>query len=134
MKVSLCSSLVIIERYRVAIKIEWLKSKERVNRWSEEVLLIPEEMRRVEASLEEQADWWRAQEGNWTDDELLAAGLRAYTLRQADILDQLNAHFTSLWERGAKTEGVELNDKEDADEEAYLQDIESRPDRVVDLE
>jgi hypothetical protein len=53
-------------------------------RWSEEVILLREEMRRVAAFLAWEADRWMSQQSAWEgttqeDDE----GLTAYALRQA---------------------------------------------------
>ena len=44
--------------YILALRIEWCRVRARAMRWSEEVLLLREEMRRVLVFLEWQATWW----------------------------------------------------------------------------
>ena len=41
-----------------AMRIEWCKARARANRWTEEVDLLKEEMRRTEQFLEWHANWW----------------------------------------------------------------------------
>lgn len=67
-------------------------------RWSEEVLLLREEMRRVQVFSRWQADWWTLQtcrlaglspEG--------AEGIAAYAAKQASIRLQMASRFDDLW-------------------------------------
>ncbi|KAF9490476.1 hypothetical protein BDN71DRAFT_1523131 [Pleurotus eryngii] len=74
------------DRLHSSLHLEWCKSRARALRWTEEVQLLKEEMRRVLAFLRWQAEWW---EGKVCDDEsvprVLAEGLTAYARRQASI-------------------------------------------------
>ncbi|KAJ8480768.1 hypothetical protein ONZ45_g15534 [Pleurotus djamor] len=84
------------------LRIEWAKSRARSLRWTEELLLLKEEMRRVRVSLRFRADLWRDRAKPWKtqpSDPILVQGISAYAMRQADLYDRLLAHFTALWER-----------------------------------
>ncbi|KIK93425.1 hypothetical protein PAXRUDRAFT_145122, partial [Paxillus rubicundulus Ve08.2h10] len=70
------------------MRIEWCKARARVHRWQEEVKLLREEMRRTEAFLEWQADWWDNRtkpENITTSDKQTAESLVAYAKRQASL-------------------------------------------------
>lgn len=78
--------------------IEWCKAQAREGRWSEEVLLLLEEMRRVIEFLKWQANWWK--------DRGTAAifvkpthqeGVLAYAERQAHIRLAMVKHAQELW-------------------------------------
>ena len=82
----------------IGVRIEWCKARARVNRWSEEVELLLEEMRRVIEFLKWQAEWWggRASSrslGSVVDQE----GLTAYACRQAALRLSLATSFQHLW-------------------------------------
>ncbi|CAK5277177.1 unnamed protein product [Mycena citricolor] len=67
-----------------SIRVEWARARARRDRWSEEVLMLKEEMRRVCAYLQWQAEWWlkrQAMREDW--DQYVEAGARAYALKQA---------------------------------------------------
>ncbi|KAF7984577.1 hypothetical protein HWV62_13799 [Athelia sp. TMB] len=88
------------EGVQEALRIEWCKSRARAMRWSEEVLLLREEMRRVIAFLSWHADWWIRQGEGRTDIDLspeVRQGLQAYAARQAAIRKSMATHFDSLW-------------------------------------
>ncbi|KLO14505.1 hypothetical protein SCHPADRAFT_826309, partial [Schizopora paradoxa] len=80
------------------VRSDWARSLARAERWEEEVILVPIEMRRVLRGLTHKAHWWRA-----TVDVAHAptfpilAGYRAYSLKQADVCDRLAQSFASLW-------------------------------------
>ncbi|KAJ7573010.1 hypothetical protein C8J56DRAFT_1008492 [Mycena floridula] len=59
------------------------------NRWSEELVLLIEEMRRVLATMTWQAAWWRAQRLRQDIDPELKEGLWAYSERQAVLKEAL---------------------------------------------
>ncbi|KIK33973.1 hypothetical protein CY34DRAFT_98753 [Suillus luteus UH-Slu-Lm8-n1] len=63
------------------VRIEWCKSRARALRWSEEVELLKEEMRRVLQFFAWQAAWWEEQ-GNRRVGECTAhiEGLQAYAV------------------------------------------------------
>lgn len=81
-----------------SLRLEWCKSRARALRWTEEVLLLKEEMRRVLAFLRWQAEWWegKVRDNNGTHD-IMVEGVNAYALRQADIRIRLAASFASKW-------------------------------------
>ncbi|KAF7967079.1 hypothetical protein HWV62_35917 [Athelia sp. TMB] len=109
-----------------AMRIEWCKSRARAMRWSEEVLLLREEMRRVIAFLHWHADWWISQGDGRTDVALLPEiwqGLRSYAARQAAIRKSMAAHFDSLW----TTAWTNIADGEGRDNELLELEPEAAP-------
>jgi hypothetical protein len=97
-----------------ALRIEWCKARARSLRWTEEVCLLLEEMRRVLQYLEWKASIWDARAATSRDDanaerntiKLVGSrllthhrqeGLRAYALYQAWIQRELCGKFKSLW-------------------------------------
>lgn len=65
---------------------------------SEEVILLREEMCRVDVYSIWHADWW-LQQGERCDkgDLHLTEGLRAYATKQADICHQIRTSFNHMW-------------------------------------
>lgn len=56
-------------------------------------------MIRTKSYFSRRADWWEERSGIRTvDDSVLASGLRAYSLRQAAILDRMSSKCDTLWE------------------------------------
>ncbi|KAF7972344.1 hypothetical protein HWV62_18114 [Athelia sp. TMB] len=89
------------EGLQEALRIEWCRSRGRAMRWSEEVLLIREEMCRVQAFFCWHAQWWDQQRSRIPD--LLAEdaeGIMAYAARQAHIRHALADSFNVLWRKG----------------------------------
>ncbi|KAJ7826746.1 hypothetical protein B0H13DRAFT_1657348 [Mycena leptocephala] len=80
-----------------SMRVEWARAKARKNRWEEEVTLLREEMRRILRYLEWQADFWDERATTTTTREGLAAatraGIRAYTLKQANVYRSLRTFF-----------------------------------------
>jgi hypothetical protein len=69
-------------------------------RWTEEIDLVQEEMRRVSAYLSRYANWWssHADVGRMRQyDSYLSEGLVAYAERQAHLRTSLQNHFQGLW-------------------------------------
>ena len=68
-------------------------------RWSEEVLLIQEEMRRVLEYMSWFANWWtsHAVVPSMDHDPYLTEGLTAYAAKQADLRLSLRNHFEMMW-------------------------------------
>ncbi|KAJ7152741.1 hypothetical protein C8R43DRAFT_1127191 [Mycena crocata] len=93
------------ERVHESVRVEWTRALARKERWREEVLLLREEMRRVLRYLGWQADWWRERVGPRPEDadDALAAGLRAYALKQAAWHDRLRGFWRIKWEINART-------------------------------
>lgn len=86
----------------IDLRIEWCKSKARADRWSEEVELLREEMRRVERFLHYRANCWDARVAQkgfpspWTDAATLE-GCQAYALEQAVQFRAIGVRFTHMW-------------------------------------
>lgn len=79
--------------------MEWAKTKARAQRWSEEVILLQEEMRRVLEYFSWKAAWWRSKgklRQNSVDISLLS-GLTAYSEKQALVFDRLQQRFAAQW-------------------------------------
>ncbi|KAF8171891.1 hypothetical protein BJ912DRAFT_1025110 [Pholiota molesta] len=87
------------EQMHEALRIEWCHMRARVMRWSEEVQLLQEEMRRVLAFLEWQSEWWRKCGGDLSHvvDPVIKEGMIAYRERQASIRLALRDRFQNLW-------------------------------------
>ena len=89
----------LIDCLFLALWIEWAKSRARYLRWSEEVPLLKEEMRRVRKTLEKRVTWWREREDPWEGlDRAEAEGVRTYAKRQAMMEQLLYECFTRLWD------------------------------------
>ncbi|KAK7055702.1 CxC2 domain-containing protein [Favolaschia claudopus] len=83
-----------------ALRIEWAKTRARAHRWTEEVDLLEEEMRRVLQFLEWKAAWWTALVGQReavVSDAVLNEGFTAYAQRQSRIQLDLRARFQENW-------------------------------------
>ncbi|KAF9021224.1 hypothetical protein BDZ89DRAFT_1138143 [Hymenopellis radicata] len=99
-------------------RVEWLKSRARSLRWSEEKRFLAEEMRRVPITLEERAKWWDEHQVN-EDDTLgpdIQEGVQAYSVQQADVWRKLGNTFTALWDVDGIEIGEELGDWEEIDD------------------
>jgi hypothetical protein len=92
---------------KLALRVEWAKSLARKLRWTEEVQILKEEMRRVIAYSKWRATWWEdrihARPGLTLD---LQEGLRAYAVRQSSIHQ---GRGTLLEKRWAIPEGNATN-------------------------
>jgi hypothetical protein len=78
--------------------VEWSKSGARAARWSEDVTLLLEEMRRVLWFLKWKRQWWMDQgrlRHNARED--VREGLVAYSCKQAAILDSMARRFADDW-------------------------------------
>jgi hypothetical protein len=69
-------------------------------RWSEEVQLLQEEMRRVLAFLKWQSEWWGKRGGDLSHvvDPFIKEGMIAYRERQASLRLALRERFQNLWQ------------------------------------
>ncbi|KAJ6498612.1 hypothetical protein DFH09DRAFT_1336611 [Mycena vulgaris] len=91
------------------LRVEWAKIRARARRWTEEVDLLEEEMRRILVFLDWKAKWWRSLKEARTkesdparydtamDDPALCEGLHAYAERQAMIQEDMKARFEANW-------------------------------------
>jgi hypothetical protein len=81
--------------------VEWAKSDARAERYSEELDLVKEEMRRVLVYSFWKAGWWRGeksrrrQEGSCAGD--VASGCEAYAEKQAYVWEMLARKFADMW-------------------------------------
>jgi hypothetical protein len=82
----------------IGLCVEWSKAKARAARWSEEVTLLAEEMRRVLQFLVWRKNWWLDQ-GQQREDARsdIKEGLMAYAAKQAAILQQMAYQFAEEW-------------------------------------
>jgi hypothetical protein len=82
----------------IGLRIEWMKSRARAERWSEEVVLTEEEMRRVLDFLDWKSNWWIGQ-GHLQQNKSpeLREGCAAYAAKQAKTLQDMAASFAQQW-------------------------------------
>jgi hypothetical protein len=104
------------------LQVEWAKSRARVGRCREEVLLLKEEMRRVVAFLNWKTTWWmdrQSMRGGVSDavSKDLHEGLTAYAEGQADLQKGLCEHFCMLWKLPLGGNGDALHGGNGSDEE-----------------
>jgi hypothetical protein len=103
--------------FNIALHSEWAKAWARMRRWSEEVLLIKEEMRHVLQYHEHQAIWWESKDGDHAV--------------SASHADGIAAHCTDIW-RGIRGEEEQLGG--DGDEEMENEQVAGREDAPSDKE
>ncbi|KAJ7459006.1 hypothetical protein FB451DRAFT_1097561 [Mycena latifolia] len=110
------------------VRIEWAKARARRLRWSEEVDLLEEEMRRVLQFLGWRAEWWNEQIGlRDLPEGAQLEGETAYAVSQATLLTALAKQFTIDWQgladliargRAGELMGEEVDsEEEEADDE-----------------
>ncbi|KAF8070016.1 hypothetical protein FPV67DRAFT_1413223 [Lyophyllum atratum] len=82
-----------------ALCIEWCRARARAMRWTEEVELLQEEMRRVQAFLLWRHEWWKERASRMIGylDQARADGAAAYALRQASLCLSLQQQFHNDW-------------------------------------
>jgi hypothetical protein len=87
-------------KYNKALRVEWARSRARMQRWAEEIELLQEEMRRTLAYLEYRAVWWDNRCTLRTNTVFLDVrdGIRAYAAKQSAILRCRAKGFKKLWE------------------------------------
>lgn len=79
------------------LRAEWVKSLARSKRWTEEVMLLKEEMRRVLAFLEWRANWWLSRPAKRSAEPSLQEGIQAYANRQAVMFQTMRTSFLDRW-------------------------------------
>ncbi|KAJ7469942.1 hypothetical protein B0H11DRAFT_2159271 [Mycena galericulata] len=90
-----------------ALRVEWAKTRARAWRWTEEVDLVEEEMRRVGEFLTWRAEWWLELLDQRPDvllDPVLREGFTAYARRQSKIQKDLRDRFQKTWTDGSEGE------------------------------
>lgn len=86
------------QEFSDAMRVEWAKTKARAERWSEEVRLLQEEMRRVLEYCSWKGIWWRSRQRDREDvDRDVLSGLEAYAHKQATIWERLGQSFGLVW-------------------------------------
>jgi hypothetical protein len=84
-----------------SLRVEWAKTQARAHRWTEEVDLLEEEMRRILVFVEWKAQWWRGMKDSRMDvmgNTAAREGFNAYAERQATIQETLKTHFERDWQ------------------------------------
>lgn len=132
------------------LRAEWARSRARVRRATEEVMLLREEMRRVLAFLKWKAKWWDDRvDARSVKGHSLKEGINAYAVEQARLQRTLSVSFLALWKTPlAEIEGVlqgldhdvpeaDVNNPEGADEDGEDDedgDYDEGPDGDIDTE
>ncbi|KLO04935.1 hypothetical protein SCHPADRAFT_840007, partial [Schizopora paradoxa] len=81
-----------------SVRTDWAKALARAERWEEEVVLIPIEMRRVLRGLVYKAHWWRTTASGASGPSVrILSGYVAYAMKQARVCESLAESFASLW-------------------------------------
>ena len=95
------------EEFNESMRVEWAKTRARKTRWTEELLILQEEMRRVISFQEWKAAWWREQASvrNQGDASILS-GVAGYANKQAAICERLAVKCALHWLPQLKMKGV----------------------------
>ncbi|KAG6847867.1 hypothetical protein H0H93_005344 [Arthromyces matolae] len=85
-------------RLNDALRIEWCRSRARSMRWTEEVELLQEEMRRIRQFLRWEEDRWMGRaHGKSPADITVREGLTSYALSQGTLRRKLRERFEETW-------------------------------------
>lgn len=79
------------------LRVIWARGKARGDRWTEEVVIVLEEMRRTLAYCNWKQNWWRERLNRRTIPTEVMDGVAAYALKQSDIWITLAESFASMW-------------------------------------
>jgi hypothetical protein len=79
------------------LRVEWCKAWARTRRWTEEVQLLKEEMRRTPLALCHKARWWLERRAPTGFEGRHAEGAAAYATSQAALYNDLADSFEKLW-------------------------------------
>jgi hypothetical protein len=86
------------EEFSDSMRVEWAKSRARMMRWEEELLIVQEEMRRVLVYLRWRAKWWRERSILRSHaDSSMISGISGYAHKQAAICSQMAVRCASYW-------------------------------------
>ncbi|KAJ7909356.1 hypothetical protein B0H13DRAFT_1616599, partial [Mycena leptocephala] len=119
-----------------SLRVEWAKTRARAHRWTEEVDLLEEEMRRILVFVEWKGQWWRQMKDGRPDVMENAAareGFNAYAERQAVIQETLKTRFEKDWQHVAEwislgRQGVvDFKTRADADDDDDEEEVETDP-------
>ncbi|KAF9024498.1 hypothetical protein BDZ89DRAFT_954690, partial [Hymenopellis radicata] len=113
-----------------SIRVEWLKSRARALRWTEESRLCGVEKQRTLLSLEDEASKWEARASAWpTASPEVAAGVHALAHRQAAVHRSIDAQFQAIWAKPYKSgkrrkpDRIEVQEVEESDSEDEEEDL-----------
>ncbi|KAE9391055.1 hypothetical protein BT96DRAFT_770809, partial [Gymnopus androsaceus JB14] len=94
--------LIDQEALEEGIRVEWCKTHARAERWSEEVVLLEEEMRHCLVTLDVKAKEW--EQWAYYDGPLLVGadeehreGVAAFAASQAAVMCRIASQFTVSW-------------------------------------
>jgi hypothetical protein len=80
------------------IRVEWVKSRARAERWREEVILLEEEMRRVIQFCNWRSEWWKERSHiSPSTDQLVVEGSIAYAQENETREHRMAAKLQALW-------------------------------------
>ena len=81
-----------------ALRIEWCRARSRAMGWSEEILFLREEMRRVLEFFEWHAGWWDERKTLHTGlSAQMEEGMIAYASKQAYLRRSMRSRFDRMW-------------------------------------
>lgn len=121
------------EEFNESMRVEWAKTRARKARWTEELLILQEEMRRVISFQKWKAAWWREQASVRNEgDTTILSGVAGYANKQAAICECLGAKCALHWLPQLKAKGI-IPDWA-AEYEVLLSQSESNEDADTDLE
>nr|GAT53386.1 predicted protein [Mycena chlorophos] len=90
------------------VRVQWSKALARRDRWTEEVRLLREEMKRVLRSVHSVQAQWQGRIGKRSGmDAALSAGLTAYAQRQVAVYGAISAAFRASWASKSRQEVVQ---------------------------
>lgn len=93
----------VVTTIHLGIRVEWCKARARAMRWSEEIILLQEEMRRVLAYHAWHARWWDDQSFRCVGlSEEQTEGLAAYAHRQAKVYRGMRLVCETAWRNTAQ--------------------------------
>jgi len=140
------------DEFNGTMQVEWSKSRARMQRWNEELLIVQEEMRRAIVYLNWKAAWWR-ERSSLRDhvDGTILSGISGYAHKQAAICSRMAEKCAVYWlaclrEKGIKptweadyehllsVEGITLDSHEEGNEEIEYEGNEEDVDAEVGLD
>jgi len=95
------------EEVSESMRAEWAKTRARMSRWKEELLLVQEEMRRVLFYHKWKALWWRTRSSmRVMDDMTILSGVSGYAHKQATIWERMANQCACYWLPELKIRGI----------------------------
>ena len=95
------------EEFNDGMRAEWAQMRACKCRWSEEFLIVEEEMRRVLAFFEWKSGWWLAQANRRGNLEVsIQSGVAAYAQKQAKLCLRMADRCATYWLPIMKKEGM----------------------------